>query len=317
MNKFAQGHLAGGIVRSWSVATRGLSATPKRARRPMLAGSLALSLSSLFLLVSASPVSAVASNPIHNPAANILPSPNFLESGQCTNAVGTWSCDNPCVTSALSWPVYTNAQACTNYVLQAINAGRAAEHLRPMVLPTNWYSLSVPKQLFVIADLERTARGLAPYLGLNAALSVNARRAARTSADPTLAAGFAVGINPQGYPGMGGAWSAGYTVLAADYIWMYDDGWGGTMALTSNIVCTSSMALGCWAHRDQLLGSDPGYNPGVGLNCHKCEMGTGFATVNGTASYVDLIELPKGAPPRMTYTWAKNVKPYLHPAATS
>jgi hypothetical protein len=40
-------------------------------------------------------------------------------------------------------------------------------------------------------------------------------------------------------------------------------------------------------------------------------MGTGFAIVSGRSSLTDLVELPKGAPPAMTFTWAKNVAPYL------
>ena len=212
----------------------------------------------------------------------------------------------------MTWPTYTNDPACTNYLLQAINAARAVEGLGAMVLPSNWYSLTPGQQLFVVANLERTARGLAPYLGINAALSANAQRAAQTNSDPSVAAGFAIGLDAQGYPGMGGAWSAGFSVLAADYIWMYADGWGGSRAKTSNVACTSASAGGCWAHRDELLGYDPGYNPGVGLTCANCEMGVGFATVGNSGSFVDLIEIPKGAPPAMIFTWAQNVVPYLN-----
>jgi hypothetical protein len=201
--------------------------------------------------------------------------------------------------------------ACTNYVLAAINNARAIEGVRPMVLPTNWFSLSVPEQLFVLADLERTARGLPPYLGINAALTADAQHSAATNSDPSIAAGFPMADDDQGSEGFGGAWSGGYSVLAADYIWMYDDTWGGSAAKTSNIACTSAGAAGCWAHRDELLGSDPGYNPGVGLGCTDCEMGTGFAMVNGDASYVDLIEIPKGSLPPMSFTWANNVLPNL------
>jgi hypothetical protein len=225
-----------------------------------------------------------------------------------------WSCANPCVVgtaSALSWPGYTNGVACTNYVLAAINNARAIEGVRPMVLPSNWYGLTVPEQLFVIADLERTARGLPPYVGINAALTANAQHAAASNSDPSVAAGFPMANDAQGSAGFGGAWSGGFTVLAADYIWMYDDTWGGSAAKTSNIACTSAGAAGCWAHRDELLGSDPGYNQGVGLGCTDCEMGTGFAMVNGDASYVDLIEIPKGSLPPMSFTWANNVLPNL------
>jgi hypothetical protein len=176
-----------------------------------------------------------------------------------------------------------------------------------MVLPSNWYSLSVPEQLFVVADLERTARGLPPYLGINAALSAQSQHAAEVNADPALASGFAVSTDPGGYPAMGGAWSGGFNVLASDYMWMYDDGWAGSVSATSNIACTSASAAGCWAHRDELLGSDPGFNPGVGINATNCEMGVGYAVVGASGSYVDLIERPAGNAPAMTFTWAQEL----------
>jgi hypothetical protein len=207
----------------------------------------------------------------------------------------------------MTWPAYSNDPACTNYLLEAINAARTAENLPAMVLPSNWYTLSVPEQLFVVANLERTSRGLPAYLGLNSALNANAQAAAARNSDPSIAKGFAIGNDSEGYPGMGGAWSGGFSVLAADYVWMYDDGWGGSVAQTANIVCTSVSAAGCWGHRDELLGSDPGYNPGVGLNCTTCEMGAGYALVRGSGSFVDLIEKPAGTPPPMTFTWAKEL----------
>jgi len=251
---------------------------------------------------------------ISNPSANIDPSPNFLAPGACSFVSGAWSCANPCVVgtaTALSWPAYTNGVACNNYVLAAINNARAIEGVRPMVLPSNWFSLTTPEQLFVVADLERTARGLPPYLGINAALTADAQHAAAANADPSVATGFPMANDAQGSAGFGGAWSGGFSVLTADYIWMYDDAWGGSAAKTSNIACTSPGAAGCWAHRDELLGSDPGYNEGVGLGCTNCEMGTGFAMPGGHASYVDLIEIPKGSLPPMTFMWANDVLPNL------
>lgn len=243
-----------------------------------------------------------------NPAANIAPNPNFLSSGPCTkNSNGTYSCANPCVTSQLTWPTLSNDPACTTYVLQAINVARADEGLASMVLPTNWYTLSTTQQLFVLADLERTARGMPAYLGLNGALSATAQRAAAANSDPGLASGFPIANNAQGVPAMGAAWAGGFMPLIADYIWMYDDGWGGSAAATSNIACTSPRAAGCWAHRDELLGSDPGYNPGVGLATANCEMGTGYAVVNGSSSFVDLIEVPSGSLPPMTFTWKQEL----------
>jgi hypothetical protein len=263
------------------------------------------------LLWASSPGYAAGIIPGANPKANISPSPDFNQSGQCTKSGTGWSCDNPCVSSKLTFPIYANTPACSAFVLEAISNARKAEGLGAMVLPTNWSSLTAQQQLFVIADLERTARGLPPYLGLNAALTTEAQHAAANDTDPGLAKGFSAGIDPQGYYGMGGTWASGFTTLGANYFWMYADGWGGSAAKTSNLDCTSAKAPACWAHRDELLGYDPAYNPGVGLNCKTCEMGTGFAITHGYASFADLIELPAGAPPPMTFTWSKNVLPYL------
>ena len=249
------------------------------------------------------------------PLVNIEPSPNFIVSSTSKFVNGAWTNANPCIvgsTTGISWPNFTDGQDCNNYVLAAINNARAREGVKAMVLPSNWYSLSTEQQLFVVADLERVDRGLPPYLGINAALSVNAQHAAQTNNDPTVAAGFAIANDAQGYPAMGGAWSGGYSVLAADYFWMYADGWNGNRSTTSNIACTSPRASGCWAHRLELLGSDPGFNPGVGLRSTTAEMGVGFAMVKGAASYVDLIEVPSGTQPAMSFTWAVNVAPFLN-----
>jgi len=64
---------------------------------------------------------------ISNPQANIAPSPNFLQAGQCSQLNGAWTCANPCVTPQLSYPVSDNSPACTSYLLLAINNARAIE----------------------------------------------------------------------------------------------------------------------------------------------------------------------------------------------
>jgi hypothetical protein len=202
-------------------------------------------------------------------------------------------------------------------VLRALNSARAIEGLPAIELPSNWFNLKPQEQLFVIVDLERTARGLPPYLGLNRQLHAAAQSAAAHEADPVYARNFAVGLDPEGVRGMGGTLALGYTTLEADYVWMYEDGWGGSSSRTPNLACTSPGALGCWGHRDQLLGFDGTFNFGVGLHCTTCEMGTGFAVVNGTGSFTSLIELPAGSPPPMYFTWATNVVPFLAVSGTS
>jgi hypothetical protein len=267
------------------------------------------------------PVGATGILPPDNPATNLVPTPNFLSSGICHNSTQSPSCSNPCVqmvgpksAARPQFPTFNGTPTCTRFVLRSLNTARSEESLPTIVLPTNWYLLKPQEQIFVIVDLERTARGLPPYLGLNEKLHVSAQTAAARATDPSYAPGFAAGLDPQGIAGMGGALASGYSTLEADYMWMYEDGWGGSSLLTPNIACTFASALGCWGHRDQLLGFDGAYNAGVGLHCTTCEMGTGFAIVNGTGTFTSLIELPAASPPHMYFTWAKNVVPFLAPS---
>jgi len=266
------------------------------------------------------PVGATGTLPPDNPAFNLAPSPNFLSSGACHATSSATPCSNPCVrmkSQQIAFPTFSGTPSCTQFVLRALNLARSDEDLPAIVLPSNWYRLKPQEQLFVIVDLERTARGLPPYLGLNRKLHAAAQSAAAHVSDPTFAKGFATGIDAEGVHGMGGTLATGYTTLGADYVWMYQDGWGGSSSLTPNVACTGVGALGCWGHRDQLLGYDGTYNFGVGLHCTTCEMGTGFAIVNGSGSFTSLIELPAGSPPAMYFTWAKNVVPYLAPSEST
>jgi hypothetical protein len=262
------------------------------------------------LLFAASPLSAAGFIPPRNPPSNIVPTPDFYVSGRCTSVGSGWTCPNPCVSRALKFPPYDNGRLCANYVLRAINAARAKEHVHPMALPTNWSHLTAPEEVFVLLNLERTGRGLPPLLGLNAVLTQTAQRAARLSEDPETAPGFAVGTDPQGAPGVSGILALAQSSLEADYGWMYNDGWGGSVAKTSNFDCTSASSPSCWGHRDAVLGLVE--NVGVGLECSTCEMGVGFAIVSNSASFTGLLELPAGSPPAMYFTWARNVVPYLH-----
>jgi len=204
--------------------------------------------------------------------------------------------------------------ACTNEQVQSIDVAHELEHVRPMILPTNWNSLTPGEQLFVLADLERVDRHLPPYLGLNRALSREAAQAVRRNVDPSLASGFALHANTStGLVAFASTWAQNFSTLSADYFWMYNDGWAG--ASTGNIGCTSANAAPCWGHRQELLGLAPKEGAAVGLHCRTCEMGTAAYVYQSSAhwynSYVDLVERPAGAPPPMYFTWARDVVPYL------
>jgi sugar lactone lactonase YvrE len=242
-----------------------------------------------------------------NPPSDIDPSPDYLQSGPCaTNVVtGAQDCLNPCPSDNGTFPAYSDLPACSLYILQAINAARQSENVEPMVLPTNWAALSAPEQLFALADLERTSRGLAPYLGISAALTRAAQAGSARDVDPKLAAGFAVAHEAGGTPAMGAVWADEFSTLAADFGWMYSDGWGGSAAATFNYDCTSARASACWVHRDILLGKY------TGSDCNDCELGVGFSIAKVLSSFAAIVEKPAGAAPAMTFTWAKDVVPYL------
>jgi hypothetical protein len=129
---------------------------------------------------------------------------------------------------------------CLTAVLAAIDRARAAEGVRPMVLPAGFVAMDTVEQLFVVTNLERVDRRLPPFVGLTTALDGNAARGAATADDPP-------GLND--VIGEDGEWAGGsVSALDADYGWMYDDGRG-----SGNIDCPRTGGSGCWGHRNGIL----------------------------------------------------------------
>jgi ribosomal protein L24E len=157
--------------------------------------------------------------------------------------------NSTCLSPATSGPDagVDNSPACIDFWLQAIDWARSREGVGPMVLPSNYASLTVPEQLLVVTDMERIDRGLAPFAGLNPSLNQVAQAGADAATDPSL-------INlPLAYTWAGANWAGGFPqVLFADYAFMYDDGFG-----SDNIACTSPSDTACWGHRDNILSPYP------------------------------------------------------------
>ncbi len=252
------------------------------------------------MLAPAAPARA-ATSPLANPRTNIAPSPNFFSAGHCTATTSRHgSCANPCVGSRLVFPrVNDTNQTCTAFLARALARASVLDGAAPLTLPSNWAQLTVAEQLFVLADLERVDRGLPPYLGLTASLDAAAQRAARRGTDPS-------GTGTYHAATWGGAWASGYSPLVADYLWIYDDGWGGSTGATTNLACHAPGAPGCWRHRDALLGDEPARDGGVGAYCTDCEMGAAYAprgAHTAGASYVDLVARPAGRPTPVVFSW--------------
>ena len=164
---------------------------------------------------------ASTSTGLANPANSIFPRPNY---------------PNVCA------PIGADSSTtCLRITLQAVDSARAAEGMRPMVLPANFPQLSVAEQLFVAIDRERVDRGLAPFAGLTAQLNADAQRGASSAHLPPR----------PGHPYDAAAteWiGAVDNGLDADYQWMYDDGPDSGVP-----GCTKTNSSSCWADRQIVL----------------------------------------------------------------
>ncbi len=152
------------------------------------------------------------------PAANISPAPGY--SGPC----GTAAQPNPLCPAGLA----------------TIDGDRAVEGVVPMSLPDNYSSLTPQEQMFVLTDLERVDRGIAPVEGLATGLDGDAQAGANNL---TNANGPSYGSS------FGSTYSSESSLTQSDILWLYQDGYGGV-----NDACTSPGAAGCWEHRQIILG---------------------------------------------------------------
>lgn len=146
-----------------------------------------------------------------------------------------------------------NSMRCDVAIVAATNRARTAEHVGQLNLNIrDFRRLSAPEQLFVLVDLERTARGLPPFSVLTSSLDAIATAGAIAGVDPALSSADPQ-VGGQAVSTWGSNW-AGSTIdaLASNYFWMYSDGPNGI-----NVTCTSPSSPGCWGHRENILGAYP------------------------------------------------------------
>ena len=298
----------------------------------------ALMLSVVFVLAggiigAGSPATAATPAPgaLANPTHNISPPPLLDSTGNCTGQEidgVVAGCESPCYPSYRIQPgnyvIYPLADtpACTDLAIAAINAAHVAEHIRPIVLPKNYYDLNVSEQLFVLTNLERITRGIPPLVGLVHYLDDVATVGARQGSDPFVTnyiwnsgydawrSGPIVAANS--FDTYTSVWAGGSpTPAAAMFAWMYDDGWGGSVKNTWNFDCTSAHAADCWGHRANILGDF------LAPQCLTCVAGTGYASSsspNAWATSYAMIFMDAVNSPAMSFTWNTDVLPEL-PAA--
>jgi hypothetical protein len=252
------------------------------------------------------PSSFASTRGLTNPPGNRQEPALAAGTGSC-NAAGN-RCQSPCHPTAAF--VYNASHACTDVLLSAINQAQAAEGLPGFVLPSNYFSLSATRQMFVLINLERISRGVPPLVGLSPYLSSTATTAASHSDDPPFQTSYGpvqVWAPPSGNGNyaFGGAWGGG-SVNAADVVfgWFYGDGFGNGWPTFPG--CEGPKGTMCWWHREELLGVK-GFSGGTA--CTDCVAGAGYASVPGDSpeSYTFLIVRPVQFPTPLVFTWDGDV----------
>jgi hypothetical protein len=167
---------------------------------------------------------------------SIPPNPNFMTPAMCG-----YGGSGP-----------NDTATCNAAIVRALDNARATLGMGGLpgnFSPGGFDALSAPEQIFAIADIERTARGLPPIAGLTAQLNAVALSGAQRSQDPStnLPLPLSGGGQATDY---GSNFAEGTAnAMGANYFWMYDDGPG-----SPNADCTPSNQSGCWGHRDNILG---------------------------------------------------------------
>jgi hypothetical protein len=221
--------------------------------------------------------------PPQNPSQSLAPSPNFTDDGNC------------------AFSALDNSQTCNADVVPAIdNARSTLESLSPLSLNLSAYeAMTIPEQLFVIANLERTDRGLAPISGLTTQLDDVAQSGAAANTDPDMTSSTLTG--GASVTSWASLWAGGTSnALGSDYYWMYDDG-----PDSPNSECTSTSTSACWGHRDGILGT---YVTTARCSTAEQYMGAGY-TASGSSYGPAFAEIFVGAcgptPTDVVFTWTQ------------
>ena len=132
--------------------------------------------------------------------------------------------------------------------LSSIDAARAGEGVGTMNISDALATLPLPEQIFAVVNFERVDRGLPPISEMTAQLNSYAQAGANSMTDPPIPTSV-TGGSPITFGES--LWAGLSSALEADYLWMYDDGFGGSA--TPNVACSPATPSGCWIHRDSIL----------------------------------------------------------------
>jgi hypothetical protein len=180
-------------------------------------------------------------------------------------------------------------QTCEAAAIARLDYGRAKLGFGPYRLPSDFVALAPPRQLLILANLDRIAYARRPIAGLSVTLDSVAKQGARAHEDPNPWPEI-VGLAGQTRIGFSSNWAGGAPNAPVAYFeWMYDDGYG-----SGNLDCTSPSASGCWGHRHTIFAFAAA--PTLTM---------GAAVVPSQMSYaLTIVETSKPAWP-YSYTWAQ------------
>jgi len=261
--------------------------------------------------------------------ASVLPSiagtPSGPEHYQLNPPANEWPAGRThtgCWTNAFFSTAVADSPTCVAAYLDSFDAARAKEHVGPLILPSNWAKLSNPRQQFVLVNLERTARGESPLVGMIAELSAWALAGANAGTDiPTslkVQFAFMSRYGRSETPTAGGYWAEGETVLPSLWGLLYSDGCGTPVTVSQNADCrpgNTNTGWPSWGHRDDILlhntNSDCFRTKTFNVPC----LGY-FGAALGTHGIAATIASgrwgsgPNWSRPPTTFTWASEL-PYL------
>ncbi|HWD52566.1 MAG TPA: hypothetical protein VG412_09210 [Acidimicrobiales bacterium] len=197
-----------------------------------------------------------------------------------------------------------NVAADSNNLFKATDDARQGEGVPALMLnQPAFQGLPIIEQVFTLVNLERTARGLPPMAAMTSQLNASAQPGANAGQDPLAPLLLTGGGFVEQW---GSIWAGTGSSLLANYLWMYDDGWGGSSALTSNIACSQLLSLGCWGHRDIILNQYPTCSVlGLSPQAPTLVMGVAYSPTGDPAgSLAAVLESTCGGmPPDVTVTW--------------
>jgi hypothetical protein len=178
---------------------------------------------------------------------------------------------------------------CIDAGVYYLDRARAKVGLPAYALPADFASMSPPRQLFILVNLDRVQYGLPPITGLTATLSHDALVSGVWRADDPYPSNT-TGLNIW-WPGWAGAFD---NMPMAYEAWVWDDGLG-----SKNPRCTSTDHSRCWGHRHSVLWK---YGPVLAMGAAAGLTSThhriyAYLFVGGDAGYM----------PAYTYTWKQAV----------